>query len=245
MYLYLWTHRVWIVNNNYVYLLYTNVVDMSLLSPTTDTGDLYASVSSARIDQPQPEGSASKKTEPSPNTPTTSSIRMIMIQGIFLLILAVSGNFVAETMSCQAQKILSENMYVKHGIIVLITYFSLGFASGETNISPMELFKQAVSIWAFFLMFNKMEMFFTAIVVAMLATLLICKNYITYYQKQDAEKNKEIINTLTLTMDYLFSAITLTTIVGFGLYFKKQHTDYFSTFSYSKFLFGTPKCSNF
>ena len=172
-------------------------------------------------------------------------MRMTMIVGIFLLILAVSGNFVAETMSCQTQKVLSENMYVKHGVIVMITYFTLGFASSEENVSPVDLFKQAVSIWAFFLMFNKMEMFFTAMVVAMLAMLLICKNYITYYQKQDAEKNKEIINTLTLTMDYLFSAITLATVVGFGLYFKKQHTDYFSTFSYSKFLFGTPKCSNF
>jgi hypothetical protein len=170
---------------------------------------------------------------------------MIMIQGIFLLILAISGNFVAETMSCQAQKVLSENMYIKHGIIVMLTYFTLGFASSEQNISPGELFKQAVSIWAFFLMFNKMEMFFAAMVVAMLVILLVCKNYITYYQKQDAEKNKEIIKTLALTMDYLFSAITLTTIVGFGLYFKKQHSDYFSTFSYSKFLFGTPKCSNF
>jgi magnesium-transporting ATPase (P-type) len=215
---------------------------MSLLSPITDIGDLYAPVSSNSIDQPQPDGGAPKKPETQPTT-SYSSMRMITIVGIFLLILAVSGNFVAETMSCQAQKVLSENMYVKHGIIVLITYFSLGFASGEENISPMDLFKQAVSIWAFFLMFNKMEMFFTAMVVAMLATLLICKNYITYYQKQGAEKNKEIINTLTLTMDYLFSAITLTTIVGFGLYFKKQHSDYFSTFSYSKFLFGTPKCS--
>jgi hypothetical protein len=219
---------------------------MSLLTPTTDTDELYASISSNRIDQSQPqtEGDVSKKADPQP-TISSSSTRMIMITGIFLLILAVSGNFVAETMSCQAQKVLSDNMYVKHAIIVLITYFSLGFASDEENVSPVELFKQAVSIWAFFLMFNKMEMFFTAIVVAMLATLLICKNYITYYQKQDAKKNKEIINTLTLTMDYLFSAITLTTIVGFGLYFKKQHTDYFSTFSYSKFLFGTPKCSNF
>ena len=219
---------------------------MSLLTPTTNTDDLYASISSNRIDQPQTEDSASKKTEtPSTTSDASSSRRMTMIMGIFLLILAVSGNFVAETMSCQAQKVLSENMYVKHGVIVLITYFSLGFASSEENISPMELFKQAVSIWAFFLMFNKMEMYFTAMVVAMLAILLICKNYITYYQTQDAEKNKEIIKTLTLTMDYLFTAITLTTIVGFGLYFKKQRSDYFSTFSYSKFLFGTPKCSNF
>ena len=227
--------------NNYMYLLYTLALRMSLLSPTADTNDLY---SSTHINQSNSKEDISKKAKTSPST-TVSSMRMIIIQGIFLLILAVSGNFVAETMSCQSQKILSENMYVKHGVIILIIYFSLGFASGEENISPVELVKQAISIWTFFLMFNKMEVFFTAMVVSMLVVLLICKNYITYYQKEDKEKHKEIINTLSLTMDYLFSGIMLTTIVGFGMYFKKQRTDYFSTFSYSTFLFGTPKCSNF
>jgi len=159
--------------------------------------------------------------------------------------LAVSGNFVAETLSCQAQKLLTENMYVKNGVIILIIYFSLGFASNEKDISPTELLKQALYIWAFFLMFNKMEMLYTGMVVAMLTLLLVCKDYLTYYSKQDEEKNQKIINTLTQSMDYLFYGITLTTIIGFGLYFKKQHNDYFSTFSYSKFLFGTPKCSNF
>jgi len=216
---------------------------MSLLSSTNDTPDLYSSTPSVRIDQTTSKEDDSKKATVPPRM-DASSMQMTIIQGIFMLMLAVSGNFVAETMSCQAQKVLSENMYVKHGVIILIVYFSLGFASSENNITPLELFKQSVSIWAFFLMFNKMEMFFTAIVLAMLTILLICKNYITYYQKEDKEKHKEIINTLTLTMDYLFSSIMLTTIVGFGMYFKKQHTDYFSTFSYSTFLFGTPKCYN-
>lgn len=215
---------------------------MSLLSSTNDTPNLYSSIPSVRIDQTSSKEDVSKKATMPPRMDT--SYIMTIIQGIFLLIIAVSGNFVAETMSCQSQKVLSENMYVKHFVIILIVYFSLGFASSE-NINPLELFKQSISIWAFFLMFNKMEMFFTAMVVAMLTILLVCKNYITYYQKEDEEKHKEIINTLSLTMDYLFSGIMLTTIVGFGMYFKKQHTDYFSTFSYSTFLFGKPKCSNF
>ncbi len=39
------------------------------------------------------------------------------IKGIFLLILGVSGNFVAETLGCKTQKLLSENMFAKHFII--------------------------------------------------------------------------------------------------------------------------------
>ena len=220
---------------------------MSLLSssvnPSSDPSDLYSSMPSTTMNQsPSKDDSSKGDTQPPKKK---YNRKLIIIQGIFLLILAVSGNFVAETMSCQAQKVLSENMYVKHSVIILIIYFSLGFASSENDMSPMELFKQSISIWAFFLMFNKMEMFFTAMVVAMLTILLICKNYITYYTSQDDKKHKEIISTLSLTIDYLFSGIMLTTIIGFGMYFKKQHNDYFSTFSYSKFLFGTPKCSNF
>ena len=183
---------------------------------------------------------ASKPSKPSkPNTSLT------VITGIFLLILAVSGNFVAEVMSCQTQKILSENMYLKHLVIILITYFSLGFSTGESNLSPTELMKQAFYIWAFFLMFNKMEMIYTGLVVSMLTLLLICKNYITYYEKDDAEKYKDSIDALKRTSDYLFNGAIVTTIIGFGLYFKKQHSDYYSSFSYTKFLFGTPKCTGF
>jgi hypothetical protein len=219
---------------------------MSLLSntPVIDTNNLYSSISSTSVNQ-------SKSEEETPNKErlaspiNKSSTKFTIIQGIFLLIVAVSGNFVAETMSCQTQKLLSENMYVKNAVIILIVYFSLGFASSEHNISPSEVFKQSLLIWSFFLMFNKMEIFFSAMVVAMLTMILICKDYITYYEKYDKKKHATTINTLSQTMNYLFYGVIVTTIVGFGMYFKKQRSDYFSTFSYSTFLFGSPKCSNF
>ena len=110
---------------------------MSLLSntPVIDTNNLYSSISSTSVNQ-------SKSEEETPNKErlaspiNKSSTKFTIIQGIFLLIVAVSGNFVAETMSCQTQKLLSENMYVKNAVIILIVYFSLGFASSEHNISP-------------------------------------------------------------------------------------------------------------
>lgn len=219
---------------------------MSLLSnaPVTDTNNLYSSISSTSIDQSKSEEKASNKEKlASPINGLPS--RIVIIQGIFLLIVAVSGNFVAETMGCQTQKILSENMYVKNAVIILIVYFSLGFASSEHNTSPINILKQSLLIWSFFLMFNKMEIFFSAMVVAMLIVLLICKDYIAYYERDDKDKHMKTINTLSQTMDYLFYSVMITTIVGFGMYFKKQRSDYFSTFSYSTFLFGSPKCSNF
>ena len=36
------------------------------------------------------------------------------IKGLFLLILAIGGGYTAETLGCKTQKLLSNNMYVKH-----------------------------------------------------------------------------------------------------------------------------------
>ena len=41
-------------------------------------------------------------------------------KGIFLLILAVVSNFIAETMGCKTQKLLNNNMIAKHFVILFI-----------------------------------------------------------------------------------------------------------------------------
>ena len=84
----------------------------------------------------------------------TSFIKLDIIKGIFLLILAISGNFLSETMGCQIQKLLTNNMFAKNIIILMVIYFSLGFASDQTNPHPWDIAKQTLFIWVFFLIFN-------------------------------------------------------------------------------------------
>ena len=54
--------------------------------------------------------------------------------GIFLLIIGVGGNFIAETMNCQIQKVLTKNMYAKNFVLFVIIYFSLDFSSNEAKV---------------------------------------------------------------------------------------------------------------
>ena len=49
------------------------------------------------------------------------------IKGIFLLALGVSGNFVAETLGCQTQKLLTESMLAKQSVILMMIYFAIDF----------------------------------------------------------------------------------------------------------------------
>jgi len=214
------------------------------MSSITDTnnGFLYENPSSSYHPQDN-NNNEPKKAEDSVETPT-ESYDVTMILGIFLLILAVSGNFIAEAMSCQIQKVLSENMYAKHAVVLMIIYFSLGYASGTGSSSPPNTMKNAFYIWFFFLMFNKMDIYFSAIVGLILFSILICKNYIEYYNKQDPKKNKENIGKLLRAINTLFHMASIITIVGFALYFKRQHAEHYGSFSYITFLLGSSKCAS-
>lgn len=184
-----------------------------------------------------------KKVDNSVETPTDKH-NLTMILGIFLLILAISGNFVAEAMGCQMQKVLSENMYAKHAVILMIIYFSLGYASDTESVIPTDTMKNAFYIWLFFLMFNKMDIYFSAIVGTILFSILICKDYIDYYTKQEPKKNKDIIDKLLRAVTTLYHMASIITIVGFALYFKRQHAEHYGSFSYITFLLGTSKCAS-
>ena len=174
----------------------------------------------------------------------TSFIKLDIIKGIFLLILAISGNFLSETMGCQMQKLLTNNMFAKNIIILMVIYFALGFASDQTNPHPLDIIKQTLLIWVFFLIFNKMDVYYTAIVAFLLFSILLCKDYLKYYKTENEKENNEKIVYLEDIVDKIVIVTLLITIVGFFIYFSKQRSDHSDSFSYTKFILGSPKCEN-
>lgn len=165
-----------------------------------------------------------------------------IVVGIFLLILAVSGNFVAETISCQSQKLLYNNMLAKNVIILMVIYFSLGFASSESIVNPLTLAGNSVLIWLFFLIFNKMDIQYTIISIVGMFVILVMKDFVDYYVA--IKENENMVPILIKGMDYIFASVCLTVIVGFLLYFKKQYRDYYKSFSFMTFIFGNTICKS-
>ena len=167
-----------------------------------------------------------------------------LITGIFLLILAVSGNFIAETLGCKTQKLLSENMFAKNIIIILIIYFALGITDDENNTRPDQTMIIALQIWIFFLIFNKMSLSFTIMSFVLIACLLVAKNYTDYYTKLDEKKHQEKIITLQKTSTNIFMLNLVVVAVGFILYFRKQYSEYSDDFSIVSFIFGKTTCKS-
>ena len=164
-----------------------------------------------------------------------------LIKGIFLLIMAVSGNFAAETLGCKTQKLLSENMIAKHIVIILIVYFAIDFTSGESN-TPSEVMILSGTIYLLFILFTKMDITFTIIVFSLLIITYVITNYINYY-KENNEMNIDIIR-LEKIRNYLYAFIIILILIGFILYLIKQKREHSKDWSSLKFLFGITKCKS-
>ena len=116
-----------------------------------------------------------------------------IIKSIFLLNLAVSGNFVAETLGCKTQLLLHSNMYAKQIVIFLMIYFTLGFV-GNSIIHPLVNLKFTFFIWILYLFFTKMNIKFTIFAMALITISYVIYNY-KEFLKESQNKDKEDFKT--------------------------------------------------
>jgi hypothetical protein len=161
-----------------------------------------------------------------------------IIKSIFLLLLAISGGYVAQTLGCKTQKILTENLYVKHIVILMVIYFTSSvFSEGK---DPTQSIKSTLAIYIIYLLFTKMNIYFTLVVFGLLGINYILSTYIKYYEKEEIEKEK-----VALFKD-IQKKITIGSIVlvltGFSLYMSEKYKEYGKKFSLKTFIFGVLTC---
>jgi len=178
------------------------------------------------------------------NTKDNSKTISKLIDGVYLLILAVMGNFVAETLGCKTQKLLANSMYVKHFIIFIVIYFAIDFNDSGPPQSPEVRAKFAFVIWLLFILFTKMNLYVTGIAFAGLTSIYVLNEYVKYYEKMNDDKYKQrLINNKSM-IDNLIKGLIFTIICGFSHYTFKQCREHKNNFSIYKFVFGVLKCDS-
>jgi hypothetical protein len=170
------------------------------------------------------------------------------LKSVLLLTLAVSGNFVGNTLGCKTQYHMTNNMYVKHFVLFLIIYFTLSFTSDEKE-NPMEMFKNSLIIWICFLIFTKQNITFTAISAFLFFGTYIVHNFIEYYNKlilenKDDNKYIKINDKLKILRYWMFITAFITLIIGFLTYYKEKKEEYSDNINFFKFIFGKIKCNS-
>ena len=59
-------------------------------------------------------------------------------KSLFLLFLVVCGNYIGELLGCKTQKLLSENMYMKHIVLFFIIVGDRYFINNNLLLTKME-----------------------------------------------------------------------------------------------------------
>ena len=163
------------------------------------------------------------------------------IKGIVLLILAVAGNFVANTLGCRTQKLLNENMYAKHLVILLILYFAINFTNSNEPMHPKTTLKISLGVYVLFLLFTKMDIYFTMIVFGLIVITYINSTFINYYTKVTPNSKIKRLKNIQMMM---YTLMTCLVVIGSVLYYRKQYSEYYKIWSIKKYLFGVNKCKS-
>ena len=166
-----------------------------------------------------------------------------LINSVFLLIIGISGNFVAETLGCKTQKLLTENMFAKHFVVFCLIYFALNFTIDDVP-NPFDTLKKSLIIWTVFVLFTRMTIEFTMLVFFLAAALYFLLTVIDYYKidkVKDRTKEIENLKACVLVLQYM---IIISIIIGFSLYFRKQYNEKNELWSIHKFIFGLNVCDS-
>jgi|TARA_B110000211_G_C14039047_1_gene535930 uncharacterized membrane protein YdjX (TVP38/TMEM64 family) len=167
-----------------------------------------------------------------------------ILKATLLLILSVCGNFLAETLGCQSQKVL-ENMFVKHLLLFFMIYFTINFTQTGIVVNPIiNVFKASI-VWIMYHFFTHMDLVPTIIVGLLLMILFFISNYRTYINESASvkkEKAEKVDNALKFTQKILWIILVITILVGSSLYYFEKKKEYGSKFNPLKFIFGVKKC---
>ena len=174
-----------------------------------------------------------------------------VLKATLLLVLSVSGNFLAETLGCQSQKVLG-NMIVKHVLILFMIYFTIDFTQRDQDtINPFINVFKAICVWILFHLFTHMNIIPTFIVGFLLMILFFISNYRHYIDNKkkksttDLKNLESMDNTLKLTQELIFVTMFIIILVGCSIYYFEKKREYKTDFKTWKFIFGVKKCKGY
>ena len=174
-----------------------------------------------------------------------NSLFLNINKGLLVIILFVSGKYITtKILSCRIQELLNGNVYVQYILLFIIIYFTIDFTTDDGIIvSPLENIKITCLVWVLFIMFAKMNLYFTIFTFLLFLITYYIQNQIVYYRKiNNKNEYKENIVSLISVERKLVIFIIFTIILGFALYFIKEYKDKKKEWSFVKFIFGTLHC---
>lgn len=162
------------------------------------------------------------------------------LNGIFLLMIAISANYINEMFPCGFRKLFESSIILKYILtfFILFTSVILVKPSITKNRSLIFIFGITVFIYIWFLFMTKMNIYFFLTLLFLLFILYICIQY--YNNLKLSDKDEKTYNIITMTIFMLSIVIT---IVGFLLYYGEKKYEYKKLFSWKDFFLKNINCN--
>ena len=153
-----------------------------------------------------------------------------LISGLFLLFLAVGGNFIAETFGCHLQRLLTHSPGVKFLFLFMITYFATSFQVANTEPISAKFLK-AIVVFFLFVLVSKTTIRYMGFTVLILMLIFLFQQQKGIESAQfetleitqtDLEKRFKIYNTIQVS---LFILLFFVLLLGVRKYARKQMLD--------------------
>lgn len=170
-------------------------------------------------------------------------------RGLFLLLLSMLAGFLVPNLSCQVQRKLRSSMLTRYIVLFCLIYFMVDSTDVKRE-SPLSQLKETAFMITLFILFNRMDFEFTALVFFGLTALLFLDNWKKYRESQYSSKEeskvlvekREMIYQLERWKHWVRYGIFGILIIGVSKYAtRKMQTK--RDFSIITFIFGNPKCS--
>lgn len=177
---------------------------------------------------------------------TDNSDLIILTLSIFLIYLSLSSGFLSTLLGCQIYRFTNNNIYFRHFILLLFIYFAFDISSTfNTYIHPSITFILSLCIYLLFILFSKMTLFYTLIVLALIIIIGIINKFKRYYNNTLTENEKKLktsIVNLNMLENMMIILILLCIFTGSIKYYFLKRKEYGNKFTYLRYFFGDLKC---
>ena len=167
---------------------------------------------------------------------------------IFIFILIISANFLAEIFPCRFQYILRNNMFIKHVFGLFTMIFFVVLSSEIKNKNIFNIVNSSFLLYILFILITKCQIYAFYIILLFLGI-----TYIIHIVKQqeiesskkepnEKESNKEGHSIYDNIIYVLYILIIIFIILGVIMYMGEKKIEYKKNFDYITFFIGKPLC---
>lgn len=185
------------------------------------------------------------RTGESDDTFLTKGIENILpVSSLFVLFMIIGGNFLAPLFPCKLQRILSNNMYVKHVLGLLTLIFFVELADSSSAMTLGQTLVSSIMLYVWFILTTAMEAKVFMALVVLFAIMYSLRVYLNQLDKKPTPEAIRLTSHLRKLEQYMYYSSILLTMFGVIAYYGRKKSELGKAFDMRKFFLGKSTCKN-